>query len=291
MMSRLGIAGLIGGLLAVHAAGVTPLAAQARVGHIARIAELRENARPVTLAVPTDRFSIRRSPSTDWIPIGPETVLYENDRLRVASFVDVRLEVQRPAQRGRIVFTHEVRDDEGARVFDVLAGPGPASYRLVQDSTGSGDLGLEIQSGSLVIDWRGGRLTILAAGHPAVIVSTRVTFAMDANGNSGFLFVQEGTVAFPASNNLLVQEGQVVRLQRGVPPSIVNAEPATLERYADATHYNARAIWSGFTPFWRKPAFLVPALGVVAGTTAFLLSRNGDDGGSRGGRIIIRIPF
>jgi hypothetical protein len=277
-------------VVAVALACALPAAAQARVGHIARIAELRENARPVTLKVATDRFSIRRSPSTDWIPIGPETVLYENDRLRVASFVDVRFEVQRPAQRGRIVVTHEVRNDEGARVFDLLAGPGPASYRLVQDSTGTGDLGLEIESGALVIDWRGGRLTILAAGHPAVIVSTRVTFAMDANGNNGFLFVEEGTVVFPASNNLQVQAGQIVQLQRGVPPSLVNSEPATLERYTDATRYNAREIWSGLRPFWQKPAFFLPAIGVVAGTTAFLLSRDGDGGGG-GGRIIIRIPF
>jgi hypothetical protein len=270
---------------------MSPLSAQARVGHIERIAELRENARPVTLKVASDRFSIRRSPSTEWIPIGPETVLYENDRLRVSSYVDVRLEVERPAQRGRIVFTHEVRDDEGARVFDVLAGPGPASYSLVRDSAGTGDLGLAIESGALVIDWRGGRLTILAAGHPAVIVSTRVTFAMDAGGDTGFLFVQEGTVAFPASNNLLVQAGQVAQLQRGVAPVIIGQQPAVVERYTDATQYNARTIWSQMTPFWKKPTFYLPAIGVVAGTTAFLVTRGGDDDGRRGGRITLRIPF
>lgn len=267
-----------------------PLHAQSRVGHIARIAELRENARPVTVKTASDRFSIRRNPSSEWIPVGPETVLYENDRLRVASYVDVRLEVERPAQRGRIVFTHEVRDDDGARVFDILAGPGPASYSLIQDSAGTGDLGLTIESGALVIDWRSGRLTIVAAGHPAVIVSTRVTFAMDAGGNSGFLFVEEGTVAFPASNNFLVQAGQVAQLQRGVPPTLVGQQPPTLERYTDATRYNARGIWSRLTPFWQKPAFYLPALGLVAGTTAFLVTRDGDDGDTRK-RIVIRIPF
>ena len=278
------------GLLAGLQGLATPLAGQARVGHIERIAELRENARPVTLKTASDRFSIRRSPSTDWIPIGPETVLYENDRLRVASFVDVRLEVERPAQRGRIVFTHEVRDDEGARVFDVLAGAGPASYSIIPDSTGTGDLGLAIESGALVIDWRGGRLTILAAGHPAVIVSTRVSFAMDAGGDSGYLFVEEGTVAFPASNNFLVQPGQVARLQRGVPPALVGQQATALERATDATRYNARGIWSQLTPFWKKPTFYLPAIGVVAATAAYIITNdNGDD--QRGGRITIRIPF
>jgi hypothetical protein len=262
-----------------------------RVGHVERIAELRENARPVTLKGATDRFLIRRNPSTQWIAIGPETVLYESDQLRVEQYVDVRLEVERPAQRGRIVFTHEVRDDEGARVFDLLAGPGPANYTLRQDSAGTGDLGLVIQNGALVIDWRGGRLTILAAGHPAVIVSTRIAFTMDANGDSGFLYVEEGAVVFPQSNNFMVGEGQVARLQRGVPPSLVGIETATLDRYRQATHYNARGVWSRLTPFWKKPVFFIPAIGVAAGAAAILLQPDSDDGRRRGGTIIIRIPF
>ncbi|MGH7502818.1 MAG: hypothetical protein ACREL7_13820 [Longimicrobiales bacterium] len=278
-------------LAALFPGFVSEASAQMRVGHIERIAELRENARPVTLKEATDRFLIRRSPSTQWVPVGPETVLYESDQLRVEQYVDVRLEVERPAQRGRIVFTHEVRDDEGARVIDVLAGPGPANYTLLRDSAATGDLGVVIQSGALVIDWRSGRLVIMAAGHPAVIVSTRVAFAMDADGNSGLLYVEEGTVVFPSSNNFAVTAGQVARLQRGVPPSLLQPGNATVDRYSEATHYNARQVWSRLTPFWRKPAFLLPAIGVVAGTSSFLLTRNGGEERRGGIAIIIRIPF
>jgi hypothetical protein len=271
-------------------AATNGLAAQTpRVGHIERIAELRENARPVTLKDVTDRFQFRRG-TGDWTAAGRNEPMFEQDRLRIARFIDVRLEVERPTQRGRLVFTHEVRDEDGGLVFQVPAGAGPANYVLGEDSAGVTELGLVVENGALVVDWHAGRLAVNVAGHRAIVVGTRAAFATDATGDTAVLYVMEGTVLLPATG-MAAGAGQVVQLHRGVLPSFTSPTNQTVTEYREATQYNVNDIWSRLTPFWQKPAFLIPAaIGVGTFTVWSIVGPSGTDS-ERTGRVIVRIPF
>ena len=263
---------------------------QNRVGRVEKIASLGAGARPVRINRPTDLVEIARG-GPAWMPAGPNDMLFDADRLRVRRYADMRLQVQRPAHDGRLTFLAEVLDDDGSRVFNVSDVPERASYRFVTDTTTTGELGVVIESGALVVDWQAGRLRVTAAGHPTLISETRVAFVTDAAGTSGFLYVEEGTVIFPGTPGFVVRAGQIARLQAGVPPALAAAEPAQLTRYRAASRYNADRVWSRLTPFWRKPAFLLPAAGVVAGATAYFVTRSDSGDGPDRVRVIIRIPF
>jgi len=277
-------------ILLVLAAAGPAHAQQNRVGRVEKIASLGAGARPVRITRATDLVEIARG-GPAWIAVGPNEVLYDLDRLRVRRYADMRLVVERPAHQGRLTFLAEVLDDDGGRVFNVSNVPERANYRFIADTMNTGELGVVIDSGALVVRWDAGRLRVTAAGHPALITETRVVFVTDAAGTSGFLYVEEGTVEFPATPGLVAGAGQVVRLQAGTPPAIAPAEPAQLARYRAASRYNADRIWSRLTPFWRKPAFLLPAVGVVAGATAYFVTRSDSGAGPDRVRVIIRIPF
>ncbi|MCI0432141.1 MAG: hypothetical protein L0271_00635 [Gemmatimonadetes bacterium] len=284
---------MIGLLLSTALLGAglpAPLGAQQnRVGRVDRIASLGAGARPIRIRDATDLVEFARGSAT-WFPAGPGAALFDADRLRVRRYVDMRLDVERPAHDGRLTFLAEVLNDQGGRVFGLSEIPDQAYYRFVEDTTATGELGVVIESGALVVDWDAGRLRVIAAGHPTLITETRVTFVTDATGQAGFLYVEEGTVTFPATAGFVVQAGQAARLQAGVAPTLVGAAPAQAAGFRSASRYHADRIWSQLTPFWRKPAFLVPAVGVAAGAAVWLATRSGSEGDD-GVRVIIRIPF
>ncbi len=264
--------------------------AQNRVGRVENIASLGAGARPIRVRTVTDLVELARG-SADYVAIGPDQMLYDADRLRLRRYVDMRLRVERPRHDGRLTFLAEVLDDDGNRVFTVEDVPERASYRFATDTTAAGELGVVIESGALVVDWQAGRLRVTAAGHATLITETRVVFTTDAAGTAGFLYVEEGSVVFPATPGFVLRAGQVARLQAGVAPGLVETPPARLASYRGAGRYNADRIWAQFTPFWRKPAFLLPAVGVVAGAVAYVATRSSGENGPDRVRVIIRIPF
>lgn len=271
--------------------GTALLAQDDRIGQIERIAEVIGGGAPVKISTPSPRVEIGRGVTPSWASAQPDQDVFLQDRIRVARYMDVRLKVQRGNQRGWLTFVPEPLTTSGARVFRVDAVAQPAAYVIPLDTTNRGDLSVQIQSGALVVDWRSGRLAVLAAGHTAVIAGTRVAFAMDSTGTAGWMYVDEGTVIFPAQQGLSVGAGQLVRLQVGVPIAPAPVEPAQASALSNATQYHANTLWAQFRPFWQKPQFLLPAFGAIAGATAFAVSQSASDEGPRRGTVVIRIPF
>lgn len=273
-----------------HAAMATVAQAQqSRVGRIEKIAELQRGPEPVRIDAVSDRVQIRRGGTEAWTQVGPAEDLFLLDRLRVLRYVDVRFKVERPTQRGWLTFLPEVLLQSGGRVFDVGGIARSAEYSIPADTSGRSELAISIESGALIVDWRAGRLRVDAAGHTALVTGTIAVFAMDSAGDRGYLFVEEGTVSFATAPDVAVRAGEIATLQRGIPPAVSAPQPSQLRDYRLATRYNAQQVWAGSRPFWARPQFFVPALGIVAGGTAYALTRN--DNGGRRPVVIVRIPF
>jgi hypothetical protein len=265
------------------------LAQDTRVGRIERIAQLLAAPKPIRVETASERVQISRGASETWIHAAPNQDVLQQDQLRVQRHVDVRVKVERRTQRGWLTFLPEVLLQNGQRVFDVGVIESFAQYEIPDDATGGSELAVAIQSGALIVDWRAGRLRVVAAGDTALVTGTIAVFAVSADGNSGWLFVQEGTVALAG---VAVAAGQIARLQRGVTPLISRPQPAQMRDYQTATRYNAQRVWSAGRPFFVSPQFLVPAVGLIAGATVYAVTQGGDDEpGPRRGTVIIRIPF
>lgn len=267
-------------------------AQQLRVGRIDRIAEVRGGLEPVHLVTPSDRAEIGRGAQDNWSFARRDQDMFREDRLRVRRYIDVRVKVETPTQRGQLTFAPEVLLRDGGRIFELASIASPSEYIMPEDTTARGDLAVHIRSGALLVDWESGRLVVIAAGHSALVVGTRAAFVMDSTGNDGWLYVDEGTITFLGSPGITVGAGQLVRLQAGVPLSgVSNPGPGQANAYRSVTRYHANQVWAGFTPFWRKPQFIIPVVGVFAGAAAFIATQAGDDGGPLSGTVIIRIPF
>jgi hypothetical protein len=261
---------------------------ESRVGEIERIAELVGGGELVKIERESDRVQVRRG--AQWVLAGPDSRLQMEDMLRVQRYVDVRFKVDRPAERGRLTFLPEVLLPDGARAFSIDSVGPHADYVVHQDSTAQRDLTVVVETGSLLVDWSVGRLAVVAAGVRSLITGTRVAYSLDASGDAGEIFLEEGSLTFPDFPGINVAPGQVVFIQRGLPPTVTAPPAEAAELYETAMRYNGEEIWSRLTPFWRRPVFLVPAaIAVTGGVVALLLTR--DDGGTPGGTVIIRIPL
>jgi hypothetical protein len=137
------------------------------------------------------------------------------------------------------------------------------------------------------VEWDRGRLEVLAAGTRMDVLGTRLAVAVDSTGNTGFVYVESGTVIFPDFPGTVLNAGDVFTLQRGAAPVRVDTNIVPRDELARAVEFNHRQIWSGFRPFFLKPFFYVPAGLVTAGVIGYVATRDGDKRGS----IVIRIPF
>jgi hypothetical protein len=260
------------------------------VGQVERIAELIGGGEPVKIDRRSDRVQILRA-EAEWMLIGPDAGVQTDDRLRVRRYVDVRFRVERPRERGRLVLLPEILTSNGATVFAVDSVGTHADYVVSEDASSRGDLTIEVEGGSLIVDWSAGRLAVIAAGVRTLVTGTRVAWAVDATGDSGFLFLEEGRLTFPDFPELDVRPGQVVTLRRDLPPAVSTPEPTAAARLGEAVRYNGQRIWDGFRPFWQRPAFFVPGALVVGGTVGAIVALTGDDPPPLVGTVIVSIPF
>jgi hypothetical protein len=264
---------------------------ESRVGEIEKVAELVGGGEVVRIDRESDRVQVRRG--TEWALAGPASGLLTKDLLRVQRYVDVRFRVDRPAERGRLTFLPEALLPDGARAFSIDSVGPHADYVVLEDSTAQRDLTVVVETGSLVVNWSVGRLAVVAAGVRSLITGTRVAYAMEASGDAGQIFLEEGSLSFPDFPEIDVRAGQIVFIQRGLPPRVSDPGSEEVELYQLAILYNDEEVWEGSTtpPFWRRPAFFIPAaVAVTGGVVALLLSRGSDDG-PHGGTVIIRIPL
>jgi len=263
-------------------------AAQTPVGRIERIAQLVSGGQPVQISQASEFVQIRRGLTETWILAGPKMSLAETDRLRVRRYVDARVKVDRPTQRGNLTFLSEVLSSDGGQVFQMAATPVEQSEYVIGDTVGQQELSVVIERGALIVHWSAGRLAVVAAGVRSVITGTKAVFAMDSTGDDGLLYLEEGSVALPDFPEARVSPGQIVRLRRGIPPVISKPSPIEQNGYRQGARFNGDQLWSRFKPFWQKPAFFLPAAAVVGVATAVAATSGG---GPKEGTVIARIPF
>jgi hypothetical protein len=266
------------------------------VGRIERVAQVLGGSEPVQIRAASDRVQLRRGATGPWLLVGPDSELVESDHLRVRRYVDVRLRVERPTQRGQLVFLTELLGPMGGRPFQVGNVGAQSDYVLgdtaaVAGAAAADELVVTVESGGLVVHWSAGRLAVIAAGVRTIITGTRVAFALDATGDNGLVYLDEGSISFPDFPTVTVDEGDEVRLTRGLPPVVTTPPASTASAYSEAVRYNGEQVWAQLRPFWLKPSFYVPALATVAGTTTWLLLRPDDGPGAIRGTVIVRIPF
>jgi hypothetical protein len=245
------------------------------VGRIDRIAEVLGGRRERLIKQASERVQAQNAGSTTWANLAPDAQVLDTNRLRVERFTDVRLRVQRPSHRGFLIFLPELLERNGNRAFPAPAQGTPvreALYSLNNVSGNTQDLVVSIQQGALVVDWVHGRLEVVAAGTRTVITGTRLAVEADPGDDTGTIFLETGTINFPDYPDVQVAAGQVIRLRRGLPPELGVLTPAALSAAQSSVRYHARGVWSRANPFWTRPGFYVPALGVAAGGVAWTIA-------------------
>jgi hypothetical protein len=262
------------------------LHAQTRVGNVRRIAEVFAARREREIRDATPLVRIQRA-GGGWSNASPSSQLFLQDQLMLQRYVDVQVEAKGAPYDGVLTFLPELVRESRDPVYSFEAPTRDGVYRMVGGT--DADLGIDIQRGALVVQWNHGRLEVLAAGTRIDVLGTRLAISVDSSGDSGWVYLQEGTIIFPDFPGITVGNGEVFRLVRSAPP--LRSQPDGVQRgsFEDVVEFNHSQVWSQFRPFYLKPLFYVPAL-VAGGAVAWMVARPDDDGDPRG-RVIIRIPF
>lgn len=270
--------------------GSAPLVAQApgpenppRIEDIAQIVAAGEEER---IDGPTTSVRVQRG---TWQPARRAMPLQFEDAVSLERNYHVKLDVDRPSQDGKLTLATDLRRHGGevVSVPDFTVGA-DGEFVLARDPAQPGHYALRVVRGVAVIDWVNGVLAVEAAGHRTVITGTKVVVAVTADGSTAFVFVVSGTLTAAGS---AVSAGDLVQLERGVEAPTVSRPSERLVRgLRDVYRYNRAGLWSGFSPWYASPAFLVPAVGVVAGVgTYFVVTGLGEDEASV--EVIVRIPL
>jgi hypothetical protein len=271
---------------ALVAAAVTHVAsAQDPAGSVKRIAEVGAGAEEHEIKSGTPLVRIRRNSGGRWTNAGPRTPIFELDSMVLQRYVDVQVEMKGDAYQGVLTFLPELIVKDKVIVYRPEISTDTALYSV----TGAPDVhvGVDIVRGALVVQWDEGRLEILAAGHRIAVHGTRLAVAVDSTGNNAYVFLESGAIVFPDSPGTTVAEGDVINLQRGLPPVRAEAPSVPRSQLSRAVDFNHRQIWSAGRPFFLKPWFYVP-VGLVAGG---IIASEVIGGGDRRGTVVVRIPF
>lgn len=264
------------------------------IGRITRIAQIIGPDEVVSVDTTTSLVQVRRG-GGDWRNSRARQSLLVEDELRVLRFVDAQLDLEHGDQSGVLTFLPVLIRRDGRPVsglYEDTGRPDTAAYVMRPDPARRGDVAVEIERGSLVVEWNDGILSVFAAGDTIVIPSTRVAVTVLPGGDEAFVFVESGTVTIPA-RGFEISAGEEAHLRRGMTPekSSLQRREARIRDYNDAMRYAHNEVWAGPKPFWAQPAFFVPAGALaVAGAAVLIAGGGGDDEGLQG-FVIIRIPF
>jgi hypothetical protein len=280
---------LLSVLFALNA--VEAAAQQENAGRLTRIAQILGGRRAREIRTASPAVQVQRGTGTAWINLAPRADLQTLDSLRVQRYVNAEVAVNRRTQNGVLTFLPELFYDQGRRVVSTVPTANPlreAVYQLRAHPQRPGELAVSIRRGALIVDWAHGQLEIDAAGTRSVIAGTDLVIAVDSLGNDGVLLLQSGAVTFPDFPAVQIQPGQLVRLQRGLPPTVSSLTAIGLQEYREAVQYNTRQVWS--VPAWRSPPVLLAAAAAVVGATVAVVGGGSDGDGDRDGTVIVRIP-
>jgi hypothetical protein len=247
---------------------------QAEAGRIDRIAE---NVRPGKWqgVDSTSKVRLMRLPSQEWKSTGTKASVLLNDRMQVERLVDVQVGVERRGQQGKLIFLTELLDkDQRPVVQDPKGREIPtAQYQLMASPEDPNLLAVNVEQGSLIIDWVHGRLLVVTPVTRFVIKGTKVALTVYPGGAGGVVMLVEGVVTFLDAQGLQINQGEIAEFQRGQVPRI--SRPRVDQLFHDAFQYNAKDVWA--KPFWQKAAFLVPAAAAAGAATAVVVSQSGGD--------------
>jgi hypothetical protein len=261
---------------------------QAEAGRIDRIAERVRQGKWQGVDS-TSKVRLLRLPSQEWRSTGTKASVLLNDRMQVERLVDVQVGVDRKGQQGKLIFLTELLDkDQRPVVQDPNGRDIPtAQYQLMASPEDPSLLAVNVEQGSLIIDWVHGRLLVVTPVTRFVIKGTKVALTVYPGGVGGVILLLEGVVTFLDVPGLQINKGEIAEFQRGNVPRVSRPGMDQL-RFHDAVQYNAKDVWA--KPFWQKAAFLVPAAAAAGAVTAVVVSQSGEEDGPPEGSVVINFP-
>ena len=254
---------------------------QPEAGRIDRIAE---NVRPGKWqgVDSTSKVRLLRLPSPEWKGIGRKASVLLNDRMQVERLVDVQVGVESRAQQGKLIFLTELLDKD---LRPVVKDPNgreitSASYQMLPSPDDPNLLAVNVEQGSLIIDWVHGRLQVITPITRFVIRGTKVALTVYPGGAAGFVLLQSGALTFLDTPGLEIKEERSRSSNRGMRLKCHGLEWTTGCAFTTRSSTTRRMF--GPSPSGsRRP--LVPAVAVAGAATAVVVSQSGDDDGPRGG--------
>lgn len=268
----------------------SPLCAlQEPIARIDRILETLQGQRENEIKGPTDRVDVTRGGQGQPIQGRPDLPLLVFDEIGVTPRTLVRIETTAPGVRGEALLSTDASTTRGPIfIEDIGAGPTRAVFEL--RPAPRGDVGILVRAGTLVVNWLEGTLEGFVGGI-AFLAHSKLIVSVSPDGNTGGLYLVEGSVTFPDFPGLIVRPGEVVRLQAGLQPVIQAAEAAAARQLAEATEWALDDVWP--RSFFQQPMFYAGAA-LVGGAAVLAITQIGGESGAvqtGSGTVIFTIPF
>ena len=223
------------------------------------------------------------------------------DQIRVQRFTDLRFHVDGARFGvGNFFFSPELgrcpQASTGLTAVGIDAGTGEGSYRLSSRTEGSGRaqserLILSVENGAATVEWRSGKLSVIALGREIRDSGTVFTVLVDSARNRALLYVRDGLVTMTGATGALGRTDRAFTFGRNGAPQAVSLNTDVLD---DLT-YHYSAIWaqpikSGF-PFWRVVGGT--ALGGTAAAVIWhqIQVKQSKPQGPFSGNITVRVPL
>jgi hypothetical protein len=153
-----------------------------------------------------------------------------------------------------------------------------------------GGLEIIVRQGVMVVEHGRGRLSAIAAGIRTDIFGTTALLFVDDTGQTGRVYLPEGTIGFPDWPGLeRLEAGQAGRswaLTAGAEPREIPLGPDARRRWERELGHNASSVWDP-VPFWQRPHYYIPAAAIVVGGGILLLNRSSE---TVHGYVIISLP-
>jgi hypothetical protein len=233
--------------------------ALARVDDV-RAVETRESCYGSGHAAPDAQSVTRVRGSRADTPWPSDSAIMANDRLVVATKTDVRLRVDGPTGRGRIVLVPSLGRCPGSDVGRHIAGrtppSGTGSYEFKKDTAGRGANAperfiLTVRNGAAVVQWKTGQLQVRALDEQIGDVGSSFSVVVDSAARKGIVTVQQGLVTLRSGT---VAAGQSFVFGPGQPLQPVVVRTAGL----DEIRFHTDDMWKNGRSLPGLPSVSIP---------------------------------
>ena len=261
--------------------------ASASVGTVEEVVDLVSGEDPG----PTDRALMSRTGTTTWTQLVEDSELIGELEMKVLSLLNLRVEVNSDGNEGRLIFTTDLKHEQspGARVFPDQS-VDSSLYVVRQGFRGPE---VDIEEGTLVVEWDRGVVTVTAAGQVIPIEGTSAAFHVFPGGDSAYVYLGEGTLTFQSSGSQAADRSLYVvrRPPAALPIELRNGGVGAdhLAAWHDALDLHGQHVWASpgllgiGWPWW--------AAGALGGACAATECWDVLIGGSKTVLIELRLPF